>query len=655
MKVSLETKSQHRVLTPGLCKGAVVNNGQCTVSENQSHQLQREGLDSCFLSKLVSRGMLANPRGAASRRTLERADESAVSSGQGYIFGSLTVLGSAEMQFNPKFDANKGEEAPFSEELDDAWTAQGLPNRRFVLKRRAIPNGQRVPLPPHTQSTVPVMLDYATDIFRVGRQKASLLAARSGAIYNDVVISGPRTAQGAPMMPRFACHIVVDRKPPFTVRLYAGGSPSAEGGEGTSPAARSDGYWRRTGGEMAMTVEEANRERKHKEVAANDTRDRYAHPLLRGASSSDFAPRGRAGVRLWRPDSRIWMDVSPLGWTSEYLSSSALPQLRHYRHQKAPGRLVGHPTDRGNSKSNELIDGAILDVYGVLMSFSSATTMETFQPRLSPKDLIQRLNGSNPTCPVLYNSLVFTHTSAKERAFREYLRLKQNCTNRLQCNGTNSLPLGAAFLTIGDSFATTPFTVPLSDLEGSERRAMVFPACGHVFGYHKSLYGQACPMCRTVGPFKPLVFSFEPALHGPVHSPADAVHTHVFNPCGHAASNSTCQRWASTYFMPESLRCHPGSHLLGRVGRKGRRAGLSSAGSHCVCPYCSCVLDPDKPYSRLVIQTDGETGQGKSDVDDDGISMECGKTEPNDYDRLLRGRPREYPMAPGLPSRLHHA
>ena len=62
----------------------------------------------------------------------------------------------------------------------------------------------------------------------------------------------------------------------------------------------------------------------------------------------------------------------------------------------------------------------------------------------------------------------------------------------------------------------------------------VFPACGHVHGYHVNLIGRPCPMCRTVGPFVPIAFAFEPAV-------CQAKPTHVFNPCGHAASRTACQ------------------------------------------------------------------------------------------------------------------
>jgi hypothetical protein len=76
-----------------------------------------------------------------------------------------------------------------------------------------------------------------------------------------------------------------------------------------------------------------------------------------------------------------------------------------------------------------------------------------------------------------------------------------------------------------------PFHIPTTDYSNIAEglRSYVFPACGHVHGYHKSLEGRPCPLCRTRGPFVPIAFAFEPAIC--YRRP-----THVFNPCGHAAS-----------------------------------------------------------------------------------------------------------------------
>ena len=53
---------------------------------------------------------------------------------------------------------------------------------------------------------------------------------------------------------------------------------------------------------------------------------------------------------------------------------------------------------------------------------------------------------------------------------------------------------------------------------------IVFTACGHVHGYHKSLEGRPCPLCRKHGAFVPIAFEFEAAI-------SDCKPTHVFNPC----------------------------------------------------------------------------------------------------------------------------
>ena len=82
------------------------------------------------------------------------------------------------------------------------------------------------------------------------------------------------------------------------------------------------------------------------------------------------------------------------------------------------------------------------------------------------------------------------------------------------------------------------------------RRPYVFPACGHVHGYHPSLEGAPCPMCRAQGPFVPVALAFDSVAI------SRDLPTHVFNPCGHAASKSVCEYWGAlpVYdFTPSTL------------------------------------------------------------------------------------------------------
>ena len=98
------------------------------------------------------------------------------------------------------------------------------------------------------------------------------------------------------------------------------------------------------------------------------------------------------------------------------------------------------------------------------------------------------------------------------------------------------------------------FYVPHVDnysLADTTQRAYVFPACGHVYGYHESLDNQPCPLCRKKGPFVPVAFEYD-EKYGKPHSKhcatvgstvlciqsssnitSTSTPTYVFNPCGH--------------------------------------------------------------------------------------------------------------------------
>jgi hypothetical protein len=115
-----------------------------------------------------------------------------------------------------------------------------------------------------------------------------------------------------------------------------------------------------------------------------------------------------------------------------------------------------------------------------------------------------------------------------------------------------------------------------------EHRAYVFPACGHVHGFHKSLQGRPCPLCRKAGPFVPIAFSFEPAIDC-------SIPTHVFNPCGHVASRKTCEEWQKISMhdsAPPTTQLRP------------------------ICPFCATALVEDGelggPFNKLILQTESE-------------------------------------------------
>ena len=174
---------------------------------------------------------------------------------------------------------------------------------------------------------------------------------------------------------------------------------------------------------------------------------------------------------------------------------------------------------------------------------------------------METLNALKPQCPVLFNEITFSYQDAQER-------LQQARTRAHDAGALSPFPTGVH--------------VPLADyshLRSEDSHPYVFPACGHIFSYHKSIEGRPCPLCRREGPFVPIAYSFVPAI-------CDQFPTHVFNPCGHIASQKVCEQWAATWVPSRDLTRSEQVHI---------------------CPYCAGELSQSQQgnaYSRLCLQTD---------------------------------------------------
>lgn len=204
-----------------------------------------------------------------------------------------------------------------------------------------------------------------------------------------------------------------------------------------------------------------------------------------------------------------------------------------------------------------------------------------FAVQVNPADVIYSLNSLRPQCPVLFNSITFSYINSEERVRRAYRRLESS----------------------GESYSSAgPMHIPTSNYDHveEEQRSYVFPSCGHVHGYHKSLQDRCaaalarmlspflpspplfhlllyfavpplpitvpsshvqpnttsphtfrpCPLCRKTGAFVPIAFAFEPAI---CHSSRP---THVFNPCGHVASRRVCEKWSNILMHGSSAVTH---------------------------------------------------------------------------------------------------
>jgi hypothetical protein len=87
---------------------------------------------------------------------------------------------------------------------------------------------------------------------------------------------------------------------------------------------------------------------------------------------------------------------------------------------------------------------------------------------VNPVDVIYSLNSLRPQCPVLFNSITFSYINSEERVRRAYHRLEVS----------------------GESYSSAgPMHIPTSNYDHveEEHRSYVFPSCGHVHGYHRSL------------------------------------------------------------------------------------------------------------------------------------------------------------------------
>ena len=240
--------------------------------------------------------------------------------------------------------------------------------------------------------------------------------------------------------------------------------------------------------------------------------------------------------------------------------------------------------------TNQLINGMLIDVGGIFFIFQDPIAMaRASQDEIDSTTVMNSLREMRPICPVLFNEIQFQYQSPMEC----YLQiLRQN-------DETDAFPV---YSKVG------PIHVPFvnNDEVPEDVRAYVFPACGHVSGFHKSLEEKGmCPLCRQVGPFVPLSFVFENSLFS--GSP-----THVFNPCGHTGSESLCLYWSQLQIF---------HRILPRSTTTTIHSSTANENSHnhdeiysAICPFCATELNHQRPFSKLIFQADHpDLSQGSSE------------------------------------------
>jgi hypothetical protein len=128
--------------------------------------------------------------------------------------------------------------------------------------------------------------------------------------------------------------------------------------------------------------------------------------------------------------------------------------------------------------------------------------------KVNPADVIYSLNSLRPQCPVLFNSITFSYINSEERVRRAYRRLESS---------------GESYSSVG------PMHIPTSNYDHveEEQRSYVFPSCGHVHGYHKSLQDRCCPaVSSSLFPLHLFLLPFLPS--SPLPSSPHFLRHHLF-------------------------------------------------------------------------------------------------------------------------------
>ena len=227
----------------------------------------------------------------------------------------------------------------------------------------------------------------------------------------------------------------------------------------------------------------------------------------------------------------------------------------------------------------ELIHNSIVDVNGALLLFKSDGRAQPIK-KLDAKAVINQFNSMKASCPVMMSTLAFEYVSDSERNKRESLSWKKAVGKHL-----HEVDADINVDDYGD-IETNGNGAMMKTSKASCIEPWVFVACGHVHGYSESLEGSNCPLCRRAGPFIPIKMAF-------VNEICNDQPTHIFNPCGHAASLECVQFYAN---IPSSISNYS------YVGGDAELESKSKLAVTPCCPFCGVQLATDTPYNKLIFQ-----------------------------------------------------
>lgn len=242
-------------------------------------------------------------------------------------------------------------------------------------------------------------------------------------------------------------------------------------------------------------------------------------------------------------DAHLWREVSVDG---------GIYAIRESRSATQKGTRI-------ENESNVLQDGTLIDLCGATLLWRSVEGFKASPTKKSLEEKLDLLNASRPQCPVGLNTLVIPRKPIMPKLSQHHSSRQQHQHHRSKEDHHHYH----------------------KDEERNNHQPYVYLKCGHVQGYHDwgltdKSNQRTCPICLSVGTVAKLSMGLEPSFYidsGPL--------THVFNPCGHMASEETIKYWCS-------VQIPHGTHFF-----------------HSVCPFCATPLASNEPaFTRLIFQDD---------------------------------------------------
>lgn len=171
---------------------------------------------------------------------------------------------------------------------------------------------------------------------------------------------------------RFACRILIERKPPHTARIYAAGFDSSRNiflGEKATK-------WQHNGEIDGLTTNG---------VLIMHPKGQFCQSIPPNSSAN--VPQGGEG---------IWREVSVCG---------GIYAIRETRSAAQKGAKIENET-------NVLTDGTLIDLCGATLIWRSAEGLSRSPTKKHLEEMIDELNAARPQCPVGLNTLVIPRKSA---------------------------------------------------------------------------------------------------------------------------------------------------------------------------------------------------------------------------------------------------